>query len=124
MIDGFYTIEQQMLTEKGFQTEVNLNAEHIIFKAHFPNNPIMPGVCLLQITKELLEQHLHQKLFAKHIKNLKFLQPISPKTGTLVLFKIDYAYDNEQQVSAAISIVKGETLVARISSLYVCKSRW
>ena len=122
MIHGFYTIEQQTLTEKGFQTEVNLNAEHIIFKAHFPNNPITPGVCLLQITKELLEQHLHQKLFAKRIKNLKFLQPISPKTGTLVLFKIDYAYDNEQQVSAAISIVKGETLVAKISSLYICKS--
>lgn len=122
MIDGFYTIEGQTLTEKGFQAAVNLNAEHIIFKAHFPNNPITPGVCLLQIAKELLEQQLHQKLFAKSIKNLKFLQPVSPQTGVLVFFNIDYTYDSEQQISTTISIVKNATLVAKISALYTCKS--
>ena len=30
---------------------VLINENHVIFKGHFPDNPIMPGVCMMQIIK-------------------------------------------------------------------------
>ena len=34
---------------------LNLNAAHEIYEAHFPGEPVTPGVCLVQMAGELLE---------------------------------------------------------------------
>ncbi len=57
---------------------VELDAAHFIFKAHFPSQPIMPGVCIVQMVKELLEDSLGKSLCISRIKNVKFLSAISP----------------------------------------------
>lgn len=67
--------------EEGIQTvryDIRLDANHIIYQAHFPGEPITPGVCILQIAKELLEDYLHKPLSIQSIKNAKFLSVISP----------------------------------------------
>ncbi len=58
------------------------NAE--IYKAHFPNKPITPGVCIVQIIIELLSNYLQQEHRLCGAKNIKFLQVIDPlKTQTI-----------------------------------------
>ena len=41
--------------QEGEQTvfDVELCAEHLIYRAHFPGHPITPGVCVMQIVCEL-----------------------------------------------------------------------
>ena len=57
---------------------LRLNPEHFIYQAHFPGEPITPGVCILQIGKELLAELLQESLEITHVKNVKFLSVISP----------------------------------------------
>ena len=51
----FYRIESRLedrtLGQSGFK--VILNPDHLIYKAHFPGQPVTPGVCILQIIQEL-----------------------------------------------------------------------
>jgi 3-hydroxyacyl-[acyl-carrier-protein] dehydratase len=47
-----------------------LNPKHAIFAGHFPGQPVVPGVCMLQIIKEGLEQALDKKLVYKQILTL------------------------------------------------------
>lgn len=77
--DNLYTIKATETTERGAMFNIELNPYHLIYKAHFPKQPITPGVCIVQIVKELLEIQLGKKLSIKYVKNVKFLSIISPE---------------------------------------------
>ena len=71
LIEGLYTIETFNKTEEGISAQIKLNPKHKIFKGHFPGKPIMPGVCMIQIIKELTERSLGQELFLSVASNVK-----------------------------------------------------
>lgn len=53
------------------------------FKGHFPNNPILPGVAIIDVSVEILRRALRvEKLYVKKIKSCRFMEPILP--GTLI----------------------------------------
>ena len=57
---------------------VKLNPEHVIFQAHFPGKPVTPGVCIIAMVTEALEQWKQRKLNLTLVKNLKFVAVVSP----------------------------------------------
>lgn len=69
-------------------SEVELQKEHPIFKGHFPNNPVTPGVCMLQIIKELVQKATHTHLFLQQCSQVKFMALINPETHPLLKIEI------------------------------------
>ncbi|MCX6330659.1 MAG: hypothetical protein NTZ85_14245 [Bacteroidia bacterium] len=54
-LNELYTIKNiQKESVNKLTIQVELKRDHDIFKGHFPGNPILPGVCTIQILKELL----------------------------------------------------------------------
>ena len=74
MLSGsFFTIkETQSLENNTYKIVVQLNPQHAIFDGHFPHNPIVPGVCLTQMVKEILETLLQKSLNMTKADNIKF----------------------------------------------------
>lgn len=68
--------------QSGFN--IILNPDHLIYKAHFPGQPVTPGVCILQMLQELLSVQEGKQLFIKNIKNAKFISMMSPVTDSRV----------------------------------------
>ncbi len=68
--------------QSGFN--IILNPDHLIYKAHFPAQPVTPGVCILQMLQELLSIQVGKQLFIKNIKNAKFISMMSPVTDARV----------------------------------------
>lgn len=62
--------------QSGFN--VILNPDNLVYKAHFPGQPVTPGVCILQMIQELLSEQFGMPLYIKNIKNAKFINLISP----------------------------------------------
>ncbi|MDR0605106.1 MAG: hypothetical protein LBG80_12460 [Bacteroidales bacterium] len=60
---------------------VKLNCNHKIFSGHFPDNPILPGVCALQIAKELL-----QKSTIAEIGSIRYFYPINPNITCILVY--------------------------------------
>ncbi len=58
--------------------DLSLNVNHPIFRGHFPHQPIVPGVCMIQIIRELLEQSFNRPLQLKKAANIKFVAFIDP----------------------------------------------
>lgn len=67
---------------------LSLNPENEIYKAHFPERPITPGVCIIQIAQELMGEMSHAKLVIIAVKNVKFLSVISP----MEVQKVNYTF--------------------------------
>jgi 3-hydroxyacyl-[acyl-carrier-protein] dehydratase len=65
-----------------------LNKEHLIFGGHFPGNPILPGVCTIQIIRELLEKAVEKELQLTRASNIKYLGFINPVTTPAVQFDL------------------------------------
>lgn len=57
---------------------IRFNASHPIFSGHFPEHPIVPGACIVQIAEELAALTYGHPIRFTAIRDLKFRQPITP----------------------------------------------
>ena len=88
LIEGLYTVTDFQLDGKDLKASIHLNNRHDIFKGHFPGNPIMPGVCMCQIIKELTERAVSKNLFLSVSSNIKFMAIINPDKNPDLLLNI------------------------------------
>ena len=90
----FYLFDYTDTNHSEINFTIRLNLEHIIYQAHFLNNPITPGVCIIQIIKELFSYLKQTDFTIKKIKSAKFLHPIVPTVHNIVNFKINWEENN------------------------------
>jgi 3-hydroxyacyl-[acyl-carrier-protein] dehydratase len=72
----------------GFQAEIELDPGNPVFGGHFPGNPILPGVCTVQIIRELLEQGIQKSLRMTKAGNIKYLGFVNPVTMPVLTFQL------------------------------------
>ena len=89
MLENFYTIKNVFSSDKHL-VEVELNASHPIYKGPFPGNPVMPGVCMTQVVKELTEHITGKKLQLVTGDNLKFTAVLNPNEHSNVNVSISF----------------------------------
>ena len=103
MLEGvLYTV----VSKEENSATVRLLPESPIYKAHFPEYPITPGVTLLQIALELMG-----KKFVG-AKEIKFVAPVLPGDGTEIRF--EWEFKDKNTVSVSILSMDG-TQYARMS---------
>ncbi|XZF15344.1 ApeI family dehydratase [Chitinophagaceae bacterium MMS25-I14] len=78
LINDFYTVHNHECAENKITAVIHFNAEHSIFTGHFPQQPVVPGVCMMQLVKELLQQQLGKSLIIRNTGQVKFLQLVLP----------------------------------------------
>lgn len=88
-----------------------------IFKGHFPDQPIVPGACMLQIVKEVLAGALNKSLRLIKADNIKFLSLIEPNTAKILYLNIAYQLiDNEIKVTA--NLLAGEVVCMKLQGIF------
>ena len=120
--NNFYHIKEMQRTDVGVNFLVHFNVRHFIFSAHFPGNPITPGVCIVQIVKELTEELVQTPLFLKTVKNIKFVQVINPLTHAEVIFALDTPKKDENGYRISVCVENGDEIFAKMSLLFVEKN--
>jgi 3-hydroxyacyl-[acyl-carrier-protein] dehydratase len=95
LIEGLYKVEDFQKDGQEVTARIRLNKEHDIFKGHFPGNPVMPGVCMLQIIKELTEQATDKQLFLSVSSNIKFMAIINPEVNSNLTLNITINEDDD-----------------------------
>ncbi|MDE1192011.1 MAG: 3-hydroxyacyl-ACP dehydratase [Arachidicoccus sp.] len=112
--DNFYTIIDFRKEENIVHAEIELNEQHEIFKGHFPNQPVVPGVCWMQIAKEILTYSLNKKLFLNHADDIKFLKMHNPNEQKNMEVKINYSLEKNDIINANIIFQKEDTIYCKI----------
>lgn len=103
LLTNFYQITSvQAVDDTNRTVHVVLNPQHPIYNGHFPQQPVMPGVCMLQIIKECVEEMTHTPLQYRQIASCKFLSAINPcETPELkFVFTLKRNEDNTWQLLA------------------------
>lgn len=118
ILTDFYTLESSDKLENGsFSANIKLNKDHNIFNGHFPGNPVTPGVCMMQIVKELTEEFTGKKLFLKSASNVKFMAIINPFETPNLTMQLDIK-EIENEVKVKNTTAFGETIALKLSVNY------
>ena len=99
LLNDFYTIASATKTDVNvLQFTIELNENHDIFKGHFEQMPVVPGVCQTQLIKELLQQTLDKPLVLAKGSNIKFTGMIIPTKNSIIHIEITYKQENESYI--------------------------
>lgn len=97
---------------------ITVNKDHKIFNGHFPENPVVPGVCMLQITKELVEKITGESLFLQKVINAKFTALINPEVNPGLVLELDIIKIDENQIKVKNATYFNETLALKLIGVY------
>ena len=117
--NNLYTIVSHWQDESSATFQVRLHPEWAIYKAHFPGHPITPGVCIVQMMQELLQEYAHRELNLLQAKTVKYTAIISPEETaelTVAFSKVEPLPDGGLKVQAQVS--SGETLFTKLSATF------
>lgn len=119
--NNLYTIID--IEEKGDETlfHISLEEDCIIYKAHFPGQPITPGVCTIQIAQELIGIAEKAEVMLHKIKNVKFLSVISPAEKKTFCFGLKKKSVTEDGFSYQVVVSAEQTIYAKMS--LTCKTK-
>lgn len=118
-IGGLYSIISKEITDDGVVFHLHLNPECIIYKAHFPEQPITPGVCITQIAVELAEIVVGHSLQMIGIKNVKFLSIMTPDSLTEVTYSITIKSSDDKETRIQAVAQSDDVVYAKMS--LICK---
>jgi 3-hydroxyacyl-[acyl-carrier-protein] dehydratase len=93
LLNDFYTILQTVPTPGVVRAKIAINKNHRIFEGHFPGLPVVPGVCMLQIVREIMEVDCGTELKLSQADNMKFLSVINPEQNNEVDLIVNYTVD-------------------------------
>jgi 3-hydroxyacyl-[acyl-carrier-protein] dehydratase len=90
LLNKLYAITHLEINQdrSGIMAGIKLDGRHPVFKGHFPENPVLPGVCTVQIIKELLEESFHKSLIMTKAGNIKYLGFVNPESMPVLNFTL------------------------------------
>ncbi|MBQ0073739.1 MAG: hydroxymyristoyl-ACP dehydratase [Prevotella sp.] len=113
--NNLYTITDKETNGNDCSFTLSLIKDCVIYKAHFPEKPITPGVCITQIAKELAEETLNCCLTLVKVKNVKFISIINPLETQSVVYDIKNIKQADGVVSFQAVARDQDNIFAKIS---------
>ncbi len=118
LLDNLFLIHKLEITSGSVQAGLTVNWDHAILQGHFPGTPIVPGVCMMQAVKELVERHEKQSLMFSSVGQMKFLSVMSPGGKSSFEARILIVSENDAlQVTGTLS--DGPTIYFKIKAVMI-----
>ena len=84
---SFFELVSMRDVDGGFEADVRLIPDNVIFKAHFPGFPVTPGAVQVRMATELLSLHEGRECLLERVSRVKFITPLLPGDEITCTFK-------------------------------------
>lgn len=119
LLQDFYKVDKiDSINEGKYLASITLNKDHAIFKGHFPGNPVTPGVCMMQIIKEITESVLNVSLTMVSTTNVKFMAIINPEVNAELTLDLDISENEANQIKVKNTTSFEDTIALKLSNTY------
>ena len=119
MLQGnFFTVADIQMETGSIKAVLDINPAHEIFKGHFPGTPVVPGVCMMQMVKEIIENMVGGELRILRVDHMKFLTVINPEEKKLVQLEAKYSITEDKKISVVASLMQDEVACFKFKGLF------
>jgi len=78
--EDFFRVLDVEQSEGELSARVALNKDHFVYSVHFPGHPVTPGVFILSLLENIMEEELEINLELKSLRTCKFTEVLNPVT--------------------------------------------
>lgn len=110
LLGDFFTINNLQTSGSDVSVEITINAQHRIFEGHFPGQPVVPGVCMMQMVKEIMEHVTKRKTILAKAQEIKFLVVIDPGQNNIIRATLKYAQEEADKMNVTATLFHEETI--------------
>jgi 3-hydroxyacyl-[acyl-carrier-protein] dehydratase len=102
-----------------FCIEVRFDPSHAVFAGHFPGQPVVPGVVLVEILTAAVAEVTGKEVVLKEASVIKFLQVIDPIAHPTVVLEGTIKEDDAGNFKVDATFRQGELLFAKMTGLHL-----
>lgn len=113
--DSLFTVVETKREAGHAEVEIQLDINHPIYTGHFPNNPITPGVCLLQIVIELFSMLVGSEMTMHSSKSIKFVNIVRPDQCPRISYLLDWEQLDGDLYNVKVVVRNADTLFCKFS---------
>jgi 3-hydroxyacyl-[acyl-carrier-protein] dehydratase len=114
LLNKFFRIGNIASQDEKTLVEVDINIDHEVFEGHFPGNPVVPGVFLIQMIREVIEELQHKKFRIDKADEIKFMNMVIPQQSSHLTLEIQPRPKSEKPFAYAILVTDGQTLFLKM----------
>jgi 3-hydroxyacyl-[acyl-carrier-protein] dehydratase len=128
LLEDFYTVlhrsgPEAELSQTGVPAEryrftLELNPCHPVYSGHFSGNPVVPGVCQLQMISELLSVIKESPLRLIDADNVKFLSLMVPEKNRVIEAEIHVRTGVKGEIFANATLREGEIVFIKFKGMF------
>ncbi len=104
----FFTISNLKITGSDLKADLIIHANHKIFEGHFPGQPVVPGVCMMQMVKEIIETVTDRRTNLLKANEMKFLAIIDPMKNNMINATLKYSIEADENLNVSATFYKDD----------------
>ncbi|MBK7572679.1 MAG: hypothetical protein IPI10_14035 [Bacteroidetes bacterium] len=118
LLDEFYKITDNRIENEKHIYSIQLNSKHAIYHGHFPNIPVVPGVCMIELVKEVAEKEKMGKTMLQKASNIKFLSIIDPNAHSCIFLELQFQQSTTNEFSVSAKLYKAEIIFFKMNASF------
>ena len=116
---NFFNIDHLEVNGFDVKAELVINTRHKIFEGHFPGQPVVPGVCMMQMVKEIMEEVTKKKMDLVKAHEMKFLAIIDPAQNNIISATLKYTMEENGNITSVAIFFKDELVHFKFKGQFV-----
>jgi 3-hydroxyacyl-[acyl-carrier-protein] dehydratase len=100
---------------------LDIDQDSEIFEGHFPNQPVVPGACMLQLIKEILVRAINTPLRLAKADNIKFLTLVEPGNNQVLVLELTHNV-SETEIKVNGNLTVGDTNCMKFQGTFKSES--
>lgn len=120
----FFNITSLIDSDGKVSAMLSLNAGHKIFEGHFPGQPVVPGVCMMQMVKEIVEAVTGKPTRLLTADNLKFLTVINPVETATIKADLKYSIDDDGKIKLSAALINEGVVYFKMGGVFAVGSKF
>lgn len=97
MSDKLFTIEKiEEISGGKWSSEISINKNSLVFEGHFPGQPVLPGVFMLEIIASFLSEITGGSRKLIEGENIKFLSVLDPRADAEITASMSFTVSEER----------------------------
>lgn len=118
-MEEIYTIQKIIEQDSVLLARLNINAKHAVFKGHFPQQPVLPGVVQIGMIKTVLNKQFARNYQLESIKNAKYLAMVIPDENRNLVLEVKYSEIEENALRVKAVLTAEERVFLKFSGNFV-----
>ncbi len=119
LLNKLFILDEFENSDSFTKAKIHIDTSHPILQGHFPEQAVVPGVCMLELIKELIQQGLQHSIQLESASMIKFLTMFAPPNFTSADCSIQTIRNDENKIVTEAHLFHENHSFLKFKGIYI-----